>query len=47
MALAIDVIHQCGPSNKMRCRLQPKKTLGNAVLFVFITAKGILPAVHY
>ena len=26
IALAVDVIDRRGPSNEMRCRLQPKKT---------------------
>ena len=26
MALAVDIMHGCGPSNKMRIQLQPKKT---------------------
>ena len=26
MALAIDAVDRCDPSNKMSCQLQPKKT---------------------
>ena len=26
MGLAIDIKDGCGPSNRMRCQLQPKKT---------------------
>ena len=48
MALAVDIIGRHGPSNKMRCELQPKKTIkGMAVLAVYIAAKDILPTLHY
>ena len=46
MALAVDAIDICGPSNEMRCQLQLKKNKVTAVLSVYITAKGILPALH-
>ena len=40
MALAIDVMHGCGPSNKMRIQLQPKKTkVHKAILAVSMAAK--------
>ena len=36
MAYDVDVIDRRGPSNEMRCQLQPKKTKGNAVLSIYI-----------
>ena len=47
MALAIDVMHSRGPSNKIYHQLQPNTSIVNAVLSVNIAAKGILPAVNY
>ena len=47
MALVIDVIDRHGPSSKMRCHLQPKVNYGSAVLSMYITAKDVLPALHY
>ena len=34
-------------NGKRHCQLQLKKTIGKAVLAVYITAKGILPFIHY
>ena len=43
MVLAIDLIHRCGPSNKIFPQLQSKKT----ILAVNIAANGVIHAVHY
>ena len=43
MALAIDIMYGCGPSNKMRPHLQPKKT---KVRLIYST-KGVMRALHY
>ena len=45
MALSVNVIDRCGPSNKMRRKLQSKKT--KAVISVYIPAKDVLSALHY
>ena len=39
MALAVNAIDKCAPSNKMHHQLQPKKT--NGPLVINITAKGV------
>ena len=45
MALAIDVIDKCSPSNKMRRKLQPKKTkvrlYNKYYLAFYIAAKDV------
>ena len=47
MALAVDIMQGCGPSNKIRHQLQLKKTkVRKALLAVNIAAKGILCAMR-
>ena len=47
MAFAVDIIDRCGPSNEIRCHLQPKKIkLVLCVLSMYITAKDVLPTLH-
>ena len=50
MALAVDFIVSRGPISKMQHQLQPKKTkvmLYHTFTRTYITAKDILPALHY
>ena len=43
MVLAVDMMHGCGPSNKMHLQLQSKKQFKADI----IVAKGIISAIHY
>ena len=48
MSLAVNVIDRRGPSNEIHHQLQPKKTKVKLyILPVYITAKDVLPALHY
>ena len=39
MTLAIDIMHGCGPINKMYHRLQPKKTKARLYLLLILQQK--------
>ena len=41
MALAVNIMHGCGPSDEMHHQLQPKNT---KVIAIDIAAKGVLHA---